>query len=227
MSDCVRGCVQPCRCDTCIPLDEPEHDPQPRPAETDAHMCRRCNDKLRGWLDTILEDTLRLDTRIPTDYGWDKQGAHQKISGSPALIRLDVAALTDPRTTWDPTDPHTPVDIPGELCSWARLFTEEHRITTPVRTMNDAVGLLQRWWDELVGEPWIDEFYTVMADIRRLLDAAHRVERPRLLGGCFTCDTPLYTNPRTGAVRCGRCGRRYDGMSLVALEVQRRREVNA
>lgn len=244
MNTCLRGCLTPCRCDQCIAADQPAHDPEPAPAEPPSRLCRRCTTRLERWLDHVLDDTLRLDTRIPDDLSIERAPGHQKITGSPALVRLDVAGLTDPRSSFgvdlDPTrdpagpnqphrypenqDDHPPIDIPGEIRSWARLFAEEHRITSSVRTMSDAVGLLQRWWDTLVGEPWIDEFYTVMADIRQLLDAAHRVERPRPLGPCFTCDNPLYAYPDSPVVRCGRCGRRYDGLGLVKLEVQRRKE---
>ena len=240
---CVRGCLRPCPCPTCKGADEPEHDPQPAPAE-DGYLCRRDRTRLFRWLGSVLDDTLRLDSRLPADYGWDKGNGHQKVTGSPALVRLDVAALTDRRSafgvvgTGDPEghepkdyeenrDLNPPLDIAGEVCSWARIFTEEQQLSSPVNTMAAAVAVLTAWWDTLVKQPWVDDFYASMAEIRKQLDLAHNVERPKPMGQCFTCEAALYSRPGCTDIRCGKCGRRYDGLGIVRLEVQRRREARA
>lgn len=237
MSDCIRNCVRPCPCPTCKGADQPEHKPQPAPAE-EGLLCKRDGNRLYRWLTSVLDDTARLDVRIPTDYGWDKEGGHHKVTGSPALVRLDVAALTDGR---NPTNvvselaeayPENADDqaipaIPYRICSWAAMFTEEQRIKSPVDTMARAVELLTNWWETLVAQVWVDAFYADMHEIRQYLDQAHNVERPKPMGECFTCNAALYSRSGCTDVRCVKCGRRYDGLSLVKLEIQRRREANA
>lgn len=227
MNTCIRGCVRPCRCEACAVSDEPQHEPQPSPAE-EGLLCRKDGNRLYKWLGSVLDDTLRLDTRIPVDYGWEKESSHQKVTGSPALIRLDVAALTDHRTNGQPEgEAHPPIDIPGEVMMWARMFTEEQDITSPVDTMARAVDVLTAWWETLLTQLWVDEFYMRMHDIRQLLDLAHNVERPKPMGQCFTCEASLYAQPGCTDIRCHKCGRRYNGLDIVKLEVQRRREATA
>lgn len=226
-------------------MDVPEHEPQPSPAE-DGLMCRRCNTKLRRWLDTILDDTATLDTRIPADYSWDKESTHHKITGSPALVRLDVAALTDPRSAFsvraeaagysenrNHADDSPPISIPTEIIMWAQMFADEHNIQTPTNTMAAAVNLLTTWWDTLLWCPWIDEFHTRMAEIRRQLDTAHGVERRKSVGKCLTvttsedgrtateCGHRLYQDQSSVGVavaRCSGCGRVYRGLDLVRAQ---------
>jgi tRNA(Ile2) C34 agmatinyltransferase TiaS len=66
-----------------------------------------------------------------------------------------------------------------------------------------------------------------MHEIRQQLDQAHNVERPKPMGECFTCNAALYSRPGCTDIRCHKCGRRYNGLDIVKLEVQRRREANA
>lgn len=237
MSDCIRGCLRPCPCPTCREADQPEHEPQPAPAE-EGLLCKRDGNRLYRWLTSVLDDTARLDVRIPTDYGWDKENSHHKVTGSPALVRLDVAALTDRRSTYSTSTEETaeypennedspPIDIPGELCSWAGMLTDEYNMASDTTAMAAAVSVLTASWERLITCPWVDEFYTRMHEIRQQLDQAHNIERPKPMGQCFTCNAALYSRPGCTDVRCGKCGRRYDGLSLVKLEIQRRREANA
>jgi hypothetical protein len=237
MSECIRGCKRPCPCQTCATSDHPEHEPQPAPAE-EGYLCKRDGNRLYKWLGAILDDTLRLDVRIPVDYRWEKESNHQKVTGSPALVRLAVAALTDGRNPTNVVselaeeyaengDDQAIPSIPHRVCSWAAMFTEEQNIKSPVDTMARAVQLLTTWWEVLVAQPWVDDFYTEMAEIRQLLDMAHQVERPKPMGQCFTCEAALYSRPGCTDIRCGQCGRRYNGLDVVKLEVQRRREANA
>lgn len=225
---CIRGCRQPCRCTECRTAEQPAHDPRPKRA-VDGRLCKGCADRLWAWLDAILGDTLTLDTRIPTDYGYERSEKHSKVSGSPALIRCDTAALTDPRTLAD--TPNDPLYIPRNTMGWAGLLAEEHGLVSPTDTMEQAVGLLTTWWTTVTASLWISEFYDDMHSIRRLLDIAHDVPRPKPIGTCFTCSHVLYSNPtlsgRPGPIRCAQCGRKYEGLDWVRLEVQRRRETEA
>ena len=239
---CIRGCTRPCSCEECRAAEQPIHEHEELQADEPSLMCRRCTDRLSGWLSTILDDTLHLSSRIPDDYSYDKESQHHKVTGSPALVRLDVAALTDPRTsaivkpdarygeagqpkTYEENRTEEPaIDIPGEVCSWARIFTEEQGLDSPVGTMAQAVAVLTTWFDTVVQQSWVDDLYAQMQAIRRLLDRAHDVEKPKALGSCFNCDRAIYARPGSTTVRCNGCGRRYDGMEVVRLEVQRRRE---
>lgn len=236
MEQCIRGCVRPCPCDECRNADTPAHEPQPAPAE-EGLLCKRDGNRLYRWLGAVLDDTVRLDVRNPVDYGWDKESNHQKVTGSPALANPFVVALTDRRSQEstiaetagysENQDTQAPFDIPGELCSWALMLAEEHNLSSDVSTMAASVQVLTNWWETLVAAPWVDEFYQRMHEIRQLLDHAHHVERPKPMGECFTCNTALYAQPGCTDVRCHKCGRRYNGLDIVKLEVQRRREANA
>lgn len=250
MTDCIRGCTRPCRCDNCLLLDPGERDPLPVPAVGDGLLCKRCSDKLHEWLSTVLDDTARLLTRIPDDYSLEKPSTHRKVTGSPALARLDIVALTDSRSAFgvanDPDRPdhqqprnyeenqqqNPPIDIPGELITWAQTLADEHQLTTPITNMAAAVNLLQAWWETLTASTWIAEFYDRMRDIHRLLDSAHGVERRRPVGHCLSiiekngqtveCGQALFQDPNSPGIaiaRCSGCGRIYRGLDLIRAQV--------
>ena len=250
MTVCIRGCTRPCRCDACLLLEPGERDPIATPAVNDGLLCKKCSEKLYEWLSTVLDETARLLTRIPDDYSWGKEGGHQKVTGSPALVRLDVAALTDPRSAFgvatDPTrgerhqprnyeenqQDNPPIDIPGELITWAQTLADEHQLTTPVTHMAGAVNLLMAWWETLTAATWVDDFYDRMRDIHRLLDNAHGVERPRPVGHCLSiidkngqtveCGKALFQDPNSPGIavaRCSGCGRIYRGLDLIRAQV--------
>ena len=117
--------------------------------------------------------------------------------------------------------------IPGEVGTWALLLAEERNITTGIHTLTEAVGLLQRWFQELCSMPWIDECYDAIRDVYRLLQNAHGVVRPRPFARCIaiyerdgeyvTCGQQLYAPKPGDKIRCRSCGRRYDGFGLQAL----------
>lgn len=231
MMDCIRGCTRPCRCDNCLLLDPGERDPLPVAAVT-GQLCQRCDTKLSGWFSTVLDETAELSTRIPDDYSWDHGRRSGKISGSPALIRLEILALTDPRTMRqddDDTDPDkvtgtSPLSIVKVITGWAGLLAEEHQLSSPTDNLSQAVNLINAWWPTVCASDWITDFYDDIRDIHRLLG----INRPRRLprGRCFTCDTPLYKEDGDGTdrVSCPKCERNYDGPDLVKLEIQRQRD---
>jgi hypothetical protein len=232
---CVRGCAKPCHCEDCKVKDTPDHAPIPVEAN-EGLLCKRCAGRLEGWLADVLNETAHLDTR-KIQIGGITEGKHQKVSGSPSLIRLDVAALTDMRTKRDEDgNLNEPISIPFIICSWARLLTEEHDIETPVGYMSQAVNLLRQWWDTLVTELWVDDFYNDMQQIQRLINNANMVERPRPVGLCINvfevdgriqdCDNPLYASADQNPddivrLRCNKCGRKYnDHVDVMRVRVQ-------
>ena len=209
----------------------------PVPA-ADGQLCRTCSNKLSRWLSTILEDTLTLNTRIPDNYGWDHGHQHSKVSGSPALSRLDVLALTDPRTTVNVEDeagrgkrpdPATYAEndsgilqIPEVIRQRAQDLKDEYGLAMPNTNMREAVELLTAQWENLVNTAWIDEFYTDMADIRQLLNHAHNYRPAAAIGTCFVCDQEIRKQDGNGRddATCRSCKRVYEGAELFKLQLQ-------
>jgi hypothetical protein len=190
---------------------------------------------MRRWLETVCDDTLTLTTRIPDNYGWDHGHQHAKVSGSPALIRLDVLALVDPRSQgtvqeedadYEENQADFGRDIPYQMCSWALLFAEEYDLASPVDTMHAAVTLLLAQWERLVSTLWVDEFYADLAKIRQALNRAHNRRPPLPRGRCFECNTMLWQEDGNGedSVACPKCQRVYDHLGLIKLKLQRDRE---
>lgn len=238
---CIRGCVQPCDCDACRECNQPIHPPQHRPRNTGL-LCERCAKNLRGWLHDIPDLYATLDPYESPQTDDTEHHGHHKISGSPALVRLDVVALMDRRTVpVTITDQDGTVvgvdtslmDVVGVMCSWAAMFAEEEGLTSKTGTLTEATGLLTTWFDTLASQPWIDEMYAELRDVMRALRRAHGITLPKPIGRCINvyerggkvigCQAMLYANP-SGAIRCTSCGRRYDGRGLILVEMQRRTE---
>jgi hypothetical protein len=225
---CVRGCTKP------GPLmdDGQRGEDVPRMA-TDGLLCSKDARNLKTWLEEIPDLYAQLDTRMEGGYStrYDgKTGKTGKASHSPALVRLDVVALQDPRTLRDEDLPGEPLYIPRVVGSWAYLLAEEHDLASPTDTLVEAVNLLLTWWSTLVAKAWVDEFFTDVHDCSKLLNRANNVERPRSVGTCISivgdagnlreCGRQLYAL-EGAAVRCASCHRRYDGMDLVRVATTR------
>lgn len=92
--------------------------------------------------------------------------SHRKVSESPALCRLDVVALQDPRTKWD-GDPASPRYIPGAVRTWA---------TALARRLGCAIGdpgrLLVDEWDALLAAPFVGRVCTEARGLARLVESA-------------------------------------------------------
>lgn len=192
---CVRGCTKPCGCQECF--ENAIHDPTPRPA-TDGLLCARCSKSLWRWLDEIPDLYATLDTR-PGSVDRHEGGKRAKLSGSPALARLDVIALMDHRTmphTGKPNpvnvrygdlEPETDdgiLDVASVLIQWADILADDMSLTTRADDMVKAVEVLTSWWQSLVAMPWIDEMWPAIRDVRRMLGRAHGEQKPRPVGHC-------------------------------------------
>lgn len=235
---CIRGCVQPCNCDQCAVEDAPSHAPIPREA-TEGLLCARCAKRIRGWLAEIPDRYAVLDVseKRPSDDLGIGKGKRSKATGSPALARLDIVTLQDPRTSAtersinpvtgkrDPWDGS--IYIPGEMSTWAALLAEEHDIRSRYRTLSESCGLLLRWFEKLVASDWVDECYDALRDIMQLLRAVAGESGRRPLCSCINiyerdgsmveCGAMLYAPKAGGRIRCRSCGRTYEGYGLVAL----------
>jgi len=232
---CVRACVRPCHCSDCAGKDAPDHPPVPALADK-GYLCQKCWSRLWSWLTEIEDLYATLDTR-KSDVVEQGESRHQKISGSPALIRLDVMTLTDPRT--NPigyvgehgfVQQDGPMYIPGEVIGWGRCIADDLGIEGTVETMSQALSLLQHHFEDVCGAPWIDEMWPQIKKIRALLGNAHGEKRPKMVGRCLSvhevdgvvvpCEQVLYLPDGGQQMRCRRCGRVYVGMDMVRVEIQ-------
>lgn len=204
---CVRGCVQPCRCEACKTAPQPVHGPVPRPQDVGL-LCQRCADQLRTWVGDLVP--LYATLTLEPEHTGEREGKRGKLSGSPALVRLDVLALQDPRTRRD--DEGGPLAVEFTTSSWAGCLREELFPPPPVDdeeatntyTRNDttgtlagAVNFLTIWWTGLLAQTWIDEFYRDVELMNRTLRRAHGIQNPKPIGHCLEM---VGTPPR----RCGR-----------------------
>lgn len=237
---CIRGCVAPCDCGACRESEQPCHPPQRRTTRDGSMLCDRCARTLQGWLADIPGLYATLDPyHSPVADDTEPHGKRGKLSGSPALVRLDVLALQDPRTAatsswhepWDGT-----VDVAFEMTTWAALFARDHGIKAPVATIAQACDLLLTWHATLCRAPWIDECYDVVREVARQLNRAHGIGRPQPVGRCINvyqrgghtiaCGHALYASD--GAkIKCGGCGRHYDARQMVLVRLQEQRDKEA
>jgi hypothetical protein len=231
---CVRGCVSPCECQACQECAQPIHPPPRCEAADGTLLCDRDLKRLRTWLGDIPDLYATLPLIPGAGEETEHRGKKPKPAGDVSPVRLDVITLQDPRTAATDRSSGDPWDgsvyIPGEVGTWALLLAEERNITTGIHTLTEAVGLLQRWFRELCSMPWIDECYDAIRDVHRLLQNAHRIERPAPLGRCLNvyerggrhiaCQAMLYGNG-TAKVRCQSCGARYDGTGLLLVKRQK------
>lgn len=227
---CVRGCVRPCDCTECLVADKPIHAPLRREADL-GMLCKRCVTNLTRMLREIPDLYATLDV-TPAATGMGDGVSHSNASESPALARLDIVALMDPRTAatdssreeWDGS-----AYIPNEVGTWALLLAEEHDVRTKIATMYEATRFLTDWMAELCASPWVDECYDALRDVERLLKRAHGERRTggvaKICGNVYerdgemiACGATLYVEHASEAIRCTACGRRYEGYGLVALK---------
>lgn len=215
---CVRGCEEPY-----LDPDTSERLTRPRPA-SNGYLCRRCADTLHRYLTEIPDSFASLSTRIG---GGDplQPGKRGKLSGSPALLRLDVWALLDPHSTatgryYEPGDENSVGDIPGVIISFAVNLADDLNLTHKPETLWAAVQLMTgEWYQNLCYRPWIDDCYDWTKTIYDTLRRCNGVTDPVSIGRCH-CGTQLY-RPETveaGVITCPSCGHRMNGVAVVRLK---------
>lgn len=232
---CIRSCTTPCGCPQCF--EQAIHPPTARDA-SHGNMCRRCAHNLRRMITEVCDLYATLDVRPGSVDRQDSAPTRGKISGSPALARLDVIALSDPRTT-----PHTGrpdehgytqaddgiLDVAGVVIEEGRQLAEHLELATLPATISEATALLLRWEDSLWAADWITDTYDTFRDLRRMLGRAHGEQKPRPVGKCISmidtdgsvreCGTNLYAPTGSDRIRCRSCGRVYRGLDLVRLQL--------
>jgi hypothetical protein len=182
-------------------------------------------------------------TRCLTERG-TAIGLH-RISGSPALIRLDVFHLLDPRHKegWDGADPREEnytdrLGVAPLLESWVRVLWEdlpELLELTEVATVRSEAAVLVEYWAFIETQQWGEELARDVSRITTEVRAALGI-RPEYRPRCRWCPTDPVTKQRplvhpveanTQALTtweacayglCSRCGRTYPkGPALDAL----------
>lgn len=207
---CVRGC-------TTAATDSPSDAPRiPKPA-TEGHLCSNCASRLWENLVDITTIYPHLTTDMTTKPQTDGS-SHQKISGSPALIRLDVAAMTDPKSK--PGD--GVFSIPGQLGLWAKILAKDSDVL-PNDSLYQATLVLRESWGELLAADWVGEFWTEVRQTRGMIMRA--ADWPPAIGRCTKptqdgpCGRTLYPDVEGADVKCERCETCYTGMSLIRLDL--------
>lgn len=209
---CVRGC-------TTAATDSPSDAPRiPKPA-TEGHLCSNCASRLWENLVDITTIYPHLTTDMTTKPQTDGS-SHQKISGSPALIRLDVAVITDPKAA--PGD--GVYSVPGQLALWAKILRDDNHIEhLDTADLTQAMYILGGWWEQLLEADWVDEFWTEVRQMRGMVSRA--ANWPPAIGRCTKptqngpCSRTLYVPEEGGVVQCERCQTCYSGMNLVRLDL--------
>lgn len=131
------------------------------------------------------------------------------------------------------------------LQSWARMVSEERAMADDdlerAATVAGCCAYLRSATPWIVVQAWVDEYeaeltaarkrlarmphtplYEATQDVGRCIELIHDVEPPRSCIGHVQVDTDATKAMRA---RCDRCGRRYDAVSLVRLQMTHEREL--
>jgi hypothetical protein len=225
---CIRGCTHTTR----DPTTRAVTGEQPRPATTGL-LCTRCADKLHQAITEIPDQIAELDLTPQAGASTIAGTRHGKLSGSPALIRLDAQAMIDPRAVaYDRLEPGQKPhpnrvrfggDVPGVIISWADNLCDDLNLTNRPTTLTTAAELLTTWFTDLTQRPWIAEFYNETLEIRGALRGINGVTDPRTLGKC-QCGRTIYEpstvvgtlEPTSAFIEC-KCGHRVNALALTRI----------
>ena len=233
---CIRGCR--------VPADNGRPIPAPRD-DTGGQLCTRCADTLWRWLAVIQIDYSTLSTEI-LDTGPKERTNTGAPGASPAPMRLDVAALLDPRTTLDPEDRAAVTYPPAAIKSWAQNLLDLTGDTRELYTMSYALEVIREHWFVLLSAPFLLDCWDEIAAITRSLNAAHDRDRAVYLGPCIEtwwpasppwvadwfdvtasrpegpldhCLAPVYRAEAGGPITCRTCGKEYGPRDVLALSL--------
>lgn len=200
-------------------------------------VCDRCAERLRQKVTDIVEIYAVVGTaNLGTLETFAVPNEHVRVMRpafgpeSPASDHL--IALRDTRTvSWEASDPHSPLAI---LSAWAAHVREErHQAAPSSPTVTSEANTLLFNWDWLcrIDSDLMTEFARELREVRDQLAPVIGEQRPKSIGRCIElidtgegrqyCDTRLYgPRTRTGtAIQCRQCGRVYDGVDLVRLQL--------
>ena len=185
-----------------------------------------------------LPDLLALfgDTELEPGQHGVGEGRRGKVSGSPALIRLDVMVARGWGSEGDGVEPVWPL-----VLGWLDRVTETLGVQATPDDQVRPFSFLARWLDSIAAHR--DLAGPFVTDMRRLWGMLRRVTgAPKPIGRCFgwsptrPCGRALYppevTPPRPGErpallrIKCPsiECGRTYTGAEILKLQIQQERE---
>jgi hypothetical protein len=221
-SACARGCVKTIRNpDT----REPEGE-EYIPAEV-GDLCRSDAARLRRWIEETPDLYAQLSVHAKPEEA-EETGipAHRgKISGSPALIRLDALALMDPHSTANALGEPSQLfggDVVGVMLEFSNNLCDDLSLKDRPTDLTAACRALAGvWYENLCSRPWIVDLYDTMHHIHRQLRSATGTHDPAPAGKCH-CGTRLYYTTDQNQVACTKCGHTMDGIALVRLAAAQR-----
>ena len=183
---------------TCIAA----HHDDPPLALPGLRLCRHHHGRLaRDLADITLHWSLLSELHEPGRGGTD---THGKRADPPAPVNLDVADITDPRTS----------QVIAAM-GWAQIVVEERRLAAVPSDVADAAALLARHIEWVAAQDWADEACDEIGQAARMLRHITGDSPDAPLGKCPDID-PRGENDRCGgpmrwvdgtlSVVCGRCG---------------------
>lgn len=237
MTDCARGCTRPCRSDHCTTTGQHDHQPLHRQA-AEGLLCDRCTIRLREAVTDLPDLIAALDTACLEERFGSKTGihatdgqpaSHGKISGSPALVRLDLMVLRGWGAAGGGVQP-----VWATIDHWLQVIDQDLDLRPQGDTITEIVTLLTTWHTQICSQPWIPQLWSDMIGLRRALRRATNAPPPiarcwgritnRANGGCGQL---LYAPPPgRDVIVCPnpRCGRTYTGAEIIKLAIQGEQE---
>lgn len=194
---------------TCIAA----HDDDPPLALPGLRLCRRCRTRLaRDLADIITNWRLLSELHEP---GRGGSGHHGKRADPPAPVNLDVADITDPRTS----------QVIAAM-GWAQIVVEERRLATAPTDVAEAAALLTRHLEWVAAQEWAGEACDEIGQAARMLRHLTGDAPERSIGTCRApdprdpsrdCGGPLRWVDGTLSVVCSRCHDTWTEQDLTAM----------
>lgn len=117
------------------------------------------------------------------------------------------------------------MSVLGVLHGWARVVREERDLAEPERvTVTGERDLLTRHVDWLAAQPWVDEVYGELRELRAALQQLNGTQDDKPVGRCYlptpegVCNGPIWLDLAEGHASCGRCRASWNGSQLAMLQ---------
>lgn len=191
-------------------------------------VCRGCEQKLVDTLTEVVERYHMLCATSwlvpqPTDEARRGRGY---ASRSPARDR--ALAMLDARTRT--SRPHDPRSVLATLRTYTTIVRTQHHLEWRASaTVDSEAQLLGTWWDWTCRQDWVGELARDLRVLRRQLRTETGEPPHKPVGHCMNtvdegastreCGAALFAPHGGSAIQCRHCGRVYDGLDLVKLEL--------
>lgn len=115
----------------------------------------------------------------------------------------------------------------GVLNGWARVIREDRDLEPPERvTITGERDTLSRHLEWCAAQPFIDEMYAELRQLRAALKSLNGNEDDKPVGRCYLptddgeCGGPIWIDDVAGHAHCGKCGQTWDGNQLYRLQFE-------